>query len=355
MRAITLCLLLLGCAAEDVGDCDPRAALEIVYTADGVPAFAGQALVNQSCGGGSFCHAGGLPAERRFGAPVGLEFDLTVASTSGDLAAEESARLSREQLQVHRHRARILEQVAIGAMPPAGAVGESVLASVRTYDRVGADGRTFTPLPSVSSDEGRELLRNWLACGSPVVERTVAPSEGENAAGFTVPACERGCVDPTWPAIATEILAPSCAFSRCHDADDPEAGLDLSFADEPARSALHARLLEGGAQGELCVDQARGAAMIAPGDPDASLLVRKVTPDDLPCGSLMPLGGAPLSDQRLCALRAWVACGACADPDDPRCADCQREARAECGVVLDEAGAPTCADAVTCPGFARPR
>lgn len=351
---VLLAALLTACAPDEVGECDPEAALELVYTADGVPAFAGQALVNQSCGGGSFCHAGDLPPERRFGAPLGLDFDLSLASTSAELAPEEAARLDREQLRVHRHRGMILEQVASGAMPPRGDVGQSVLSSVTTYDRVGPDGRTFTPLPSAGSPEGQELLRNWLACGSPVVERTVEPSEGENAAGFTVAACERGCVDTTWPAIAQDILAPSCAFSRCHDAEDPEADLDLSLSGDNALPALHARLLEGTARGPLCVDDARGAAMITPGAPEDSLLLQKVDPEALPCGSLMPLGGAALSEQRLCALRAWIACGACADPDDARCAECQREARAECGVVVDEAGQPGCAEETACPGFARP-
>ena len=42
------------------------------------------------------------------------------------------------------------------------------------------------------------------------------------------------------------------------------------------------------------------------------------------------------------AIREWIACGACGEPDDPRCADCTAAARATCGVVLGPDG-PECA------------
>ena len=35
---VLLAALLTACAPDEVGECDPEAALELVYTADGVPA-----------------------------------------------------------------------------------------------------------------------------------------------------------------------------------------------------------------------------------------------------------------------------------------------------------------------------
>lgn len=350
-------LSLTACAESELGECDLESAFELAYTRDGTPAFAGQALINQSCGGGGFCHSEGIAPADRFGVPAGLDFDLNIASSSADLNEEEVARLSRTQVQVFQERRPIFGAVMADTMPPAGGATQVVLASIPSYDRVSDDGAQFTPLPSVATNEGAEILRNWLACKAPVVERTVEQAVGiDNEVGFTIPACNRRCVDPTWPDIVEQIFIPSCGTSRCHDGDAPEADLRL-WVSEPRDSAqladLHSVLVSGTPLGELCsISGASGTPMLVPGDANGSLLVQKVEPSLLPCGGLMPQSGGQLNAQRLCALREWIACGACADPTDGACAACQETARATCGVMLDTDGEPECVEQTVCARFA---
>ncbi|HJL20007.1 MAG TPA: hypothetical protein RMH99_30360 [Sandaracinaceae bacterium LLY-WYZ-13_1] len=337
-------LLALGCQ-PDLGECDQPAAFELVYTEDGVPAFAGQALMNQSCGGGGFCHASGIPAEDRYGVPHGLGMDLRPASTTDAPRDGETARLSRDQVTVYEQRHEVWGQVDSGRMPPAlpAMDREKLAQAAPRYDRVADDGVTFEPLPGIDTDEGRAILRNWLACGTPVVERTVPRSDAAPPVGYVVPACRRRCIDPTWPAIHEAIVAPRCATAGCHDAETEAGALDLSAG--PA--ALRAQLVDQTPAGLLCGSASDFAdtPMIAPGDPEGSLLWVKVAPTGDRCGSTMPLSGAPLSEQALCALREWIAAGAPAEAPGP---DELEALRSRCGVTV-EAGEPTCAMPTPCP------
>jgi hypothetical protein len=353
-------LALLACEPE-LGECTGERqmeAFEIVYTAEGTPAYAGQALINQSCGGGGFCHSENIDAQDRVGAPAGLSFDLNLASVTSDLNESAVMRLERAQEDTFAHRVAVLDQVQRGLMPPQGEESMNVLASLSTYDRVSDDGTTFTPLPAIDTEEGQEILRTWLACGTPVIERTQARLDGENGIGSTVPTCERRCVDPTWPNIVEQIFMPSCALSRCHDSDAPAAQLDMSVADpgDPAQlAALHEALLDPGytAGGTLCAASAvSDVPMFVAGDAEGSLMFQKVRSDLLSCGSLMPLSGSALNEQRLCALEAWINCGACVDPEDEACAACVAEERAGCGVQIGASGVPECVEQVACPRFA---
>src|SRR5690606_9257287 len=92
--------------------------------AKGVPAYAGQALVIQSCGAGGFCHAGEIedPAYH-YGAPAGLTFDLTLEATTTEVTHEEAARLTADHNRVKDMARAIWGQVVSGAMPPGGAAG----------------------------------------------------------------------------------------------------------------------------------------------------------------------------------------------------------------------------------------
>lgn len=145
-------LLGLGCApVVDLGACDEVAARTVAYREDGTPAYAGQALVLTACAG---CHAS--TAADRMGAPPGTDYDVEVVGAE----AEALPRLAAAQRTVHAHRGAIYATVLDGSMPPAGSPpGPS-------YEL--ADG---TPL--ALDERGRELLRNWLACRVPVVERTL--------------------------------------------------------------------------------------------------------------------------------------------------------------------------------------
>ncbi|MEZ4338277.1 MAG: hypothetical protein R3B82_16775 [Sandaracinaceae bacterium] len=352
-----------GCLPSP-GPCDQNAALELVYTEDGTPAFAGQAIVQASCGNGGFCHSSGeITGSDRFGAPVDLGFDVRIASTSDEVQAQESERLREHLSRVLGMRRDILAQIQASQMPPRGDAGEDYRCQIEpsscggagqdlTFDRFEDDGVTFSPLPTLLDtdaarrDEAQEIVRNWLSCRTPVVERTNDRMDrGENLVGFTIPACERTCVDLRWPDIYTRLVEPSCATSRCHDDDDPAAGLDLLSG---GAAGVHARVVAGGqgADGAQC--SSTGLLIVAPMSPDDSLLLNKVeaaSSDDV-CGSRMPLSGNPLSPQRLCVLRSWIECGACAEADGGACAACLDAARAACNV--DPGSATGCATTAPC-------
>jgi len=206
-----------GCQT-DLGPCDVQAARSIVYTDDslGSPAYAGQALIIQSCGSGSYCHA--ASATDRLGVPAGLDFDLRLATT-----AEETERLRDDQWTVYRFRDSIYEEVRHGYMPP-GAVGAEVAAA----------GPRYRDLPPLDSAEARSVLRNWLSCGVPVVERMaddrppgvepvgaiVAPSPTVDASSCAqgLEVCQQMCVDTTSDPANCGTCDLACSGSEvCYD------------------------------------------------------------------------------------------------------------------------------------------
>lgn len=337
---------LTGCLPGP-GPCDEASALELVYDEQGAPAFAGQAVMNQSCGAGGFCHAAEvLDPAFRFGAPDGLGFDVTLASTTPDGNDEAVERLEAHQLRILAMSGEILAQIEAGQMTPRGAAGRMYRDQVTAYSRVGDDGTTFTDLPGAHEPEGLAILRNWLACGAPLVERTVPRADLLGSTiGIVQPVCERQCVDLTWPSIHETILVPTCARSSCHDESEPAAGLDLVGG---GLDGVLARLLTDAPMGAQC--RAGATPMVTPSDTAESLLYLKVaaaSSDDV-CGSRMPLSGNPLSEQRLCAMRVWIECGACAEADGGDCASCIEMRRSECEVQL-VGGEVECTNPTACP------
>lgn len=116
--------------------------------------------------------------------------------------------------------------------------------------------------------------------------------EGEKAAGAPA-AADTGVL----AALQTEVFTPRCAaLEGCHAGSSPAGGLDLSAG----RS--HANLL--GIKSSRRPDRVR----VAPGDPDASYLVQRVSAGgDTP---QMPVGAGPLSGADVERLRGWVKEGA---------------------------------------------
>lgn len=315
-------LVAVGCAptvGTRANDCDDDLAREVVYRLDGTPAYIGQAMLIQSCAsGGSFCHAEG--AADRYGVPFGLDFDAALA----DSDAASLLRLARIQNTIHRNRNAIYAQVVGGAMPP-GAVGDMLDTDLYYY--IPDPAVVPMPLESIDSAAGRERLRNWLACGAPVIERT-APLASPvrcttNAECEVTNLCDLGvreCVgvgdvvpvldlvfDPVWPVIYQRVIEPSCASAiGCHGPEPRSAGLDMSTAANGYASLVGAAASTDVPSGALCGDM--GLTRVVPGDPDASLLMLKL--DGLqPCGSPMPFG-PPITDNALSAIREWITLGA---------------------------------------------
>lgn len=328
MRRARVVLLLLpalalaGCpprVGSRANDCDDELARTVVYRLDGTPAYIGQAMLIQSCaGGGNFCHAEG--ALDRYGVPSGLDFDAALA-TDGGATLE---RLARIQNTIHRNRNDIYAAVATGSMPP-GAIGRSL--DTPLYFDIPDPAVEPEMLAGIDTPRGREALRNWLACGSPVIERTAAlasPARCETNADCPITnLCDVGvreCVgvgdvephldvsfEPTWTVVYQRVIAPSCASAiGCHGPEPRSAGLDLSTEAAGYASLVGVPASTDILSGAACGDM--GITRVVAGDPDGSLLVQKLEGSQ-PCGSAMPFGPA-LTDAALTAIRDWIEMGA---------------------------------------------
>jgi len=315
-------LLLTACSARVGTDCDIDLARTIAYSPGGSPAYAGQSMLLTSCAGeGSFCHSD--VATERYGAPFGMNFDPFLADDSrfqGDSAAG-ARHLYEAQLLSHRFRDDIYAQVVSGAMPPGGVGTATLRAPYRTY--ADASDATGAPVPSIRSAEGRELLRNWLACGSPVVEATAYAMEAscthdvdctlthrcdlEHGRCFGVGAVTPAFLitSPHWTSIYASLLQPTCAVALCHDAAGAAASgaLDLS---SPMRA--YAALVAAPSSVAAC-----GTRVVA-GEPTHSLLMLKLegTQDAVRCGVAMPIGGL-LAPHQVDVVRTWIMNGAMMD------------------------------------------
>jgi hypothetical protein len=276
--------------------------------------------MQQSCGNGSFCHAPAAEGGDRFGVPKGLDFDVRPACTDGESCSDdEVVRLREDQRRTFNFRHSIAEVVDNGSMPP-GKAGRQARESAPDFRR--GPSPDAEALPEVDSPEGQEILENWLACGAPVVERTLEPSQGgprpgevcNGRSGVSVQVGE--CIvrggspppEPNWASIYERVIGPQCG-EACHGPGGldqrEESGLDLSEM-ELARNEL----VSSEADGEDCMGE---GTLVVPGEPDSSLLVRKLeVPDDDPmqCGSRMPTGGPFLSQEVVDVIRQWIADGA---------------------------------------------
>lgn len=299
MRLFVLVAVLAAGCTPELGACDQAAAIRVAYDqATGLPAYEGQALMIASCGHGAFCHGGDdIPRENRLGVPEGLGFDVQLAAPDGTVDEAAIVRQRRARFRVVQEAHLALHTVDLGTMPPPSQQGRDVLGSAPTYVRAGED-TGFEPLPAVGSDEGREILRNWLACAAPVIERPVPREDGVTA--VVVPPLPLEPIEPTWASVFEDLFrGRGCATALCHGGS--ESGFRVTD-----RDATHRALVMGDARGEACTGE---GALIVPGDPDASLLVEKLTGAPR-CGDAMPLGGIPLRDEDLAAVRDWIAAGA---------------------------------------------
>jgi hypothetical protein len=298
--AATLLLPCVGCTPE-LGTCDPAAAVSVAYDeATGMPAYAGQALVIASCGNGAFCHGAEARGRDRYGVPTGLELDVRLAAIDGAVDEAEVVRLRHGRFHVVQHARAILASVEAGTMPPDGAAGAEALDGAPRFVRID-EQEGAVPLPAVSTPEGRAILRNWLACGAPVVERPVPRMDG--APAEVVPALVLPPVEPTWASIFGDVLETrGCAAARCHGGT--EAGFRVTDA-----AGTYAALVGAAASGEDCDGM---GTLVVPGSPDASLFLAKLSAHRgaMVCGDPMPIGGIPLRAEDLDAIRTWITNGA---------------------------------------------
>ena len=306
VMSLALVTALAGCE-PGLGECDQLEAIRVAYDAtSGAPAYEGQAIVIRSCGNGAFCHAANAPLEDRFGVPEGLTLDVTLASSDGTPNEDEVARLRRGRFRVVQTAGTVLWTIDLSTMPPVGGGAQAVIDSEPRYVR--QEGAEFVDLPAVNSPEGREILRNWLACSAPVVERPAPRDDGVPA--VIVPPLVLDPILPTWTSVYEDLLrARGCAVARCHGGT--EAGFQVTDS-----AGTYAALVDANAAG-VDSDQfddpcETSLVLVAPNDPDNSLLFTKMEARNNAdvCGDRMPRGGIGLNDEDLAAVRAWIENGA---------------------------------------------
>jgi hypothetical protein len=103
----------------------------------------------------------------------------------------------------------------------------------------------------------------------------------------------------TFERIAQEVFAARCAVSGCHDSQGHQGNLIL------LPNAAASQLI--GVPPDNAAAAGAGLVRVAPGDPTASFLHRKIT-DDLPpgWGGDMPRTGAPLTPAQIDLIRRWI-------------------------------------------------
>lgn len=313
--------LALG-ACDDLGQCkDQDLKGRIPVESGGRVMYLGQAILNVSCATG--CHASNAKGAQRVGAPAGLDFDIVPIDATGTQVVQTPdggtktvatvddpsllSRLRERQRKVFDTRHEIWQQVSDGLMPPSG-VGQGFKSAspgvaVRTSGGTCTRGEVY---PGLSSKATREALREWLACGAPIVEMSspqlTAPVGG--TIGDQFPVCDGGGGgEATFEAVYA-IFQGSCV-AGCHQSDNPSFGsLDLSTPE-----VAYMELLGDGSGG---VEPACGTAAsprVTPGNAEQSFLWDKLANARPSCGSAMPVG-PPLSPAQLDVIRRWIDGGA---------------------------------------------
>ena len=122
--------------------------------------------------------------------------------------------------------------------------------------------------------------------------------------------CDGTCIDvipATLEGVTTQVFEKSCAYSTCHDADSPAAG--LAFHDLATVAAAI----------NTASAQDTSVMLIAPGDSANSYVYRKMLGENIAAtdvngnaGGIMP-PGSKLCAPKLEAVRAWIDGGALPD------------------------------------------
>ncbi|MCA9527035.1 MAG: hypothetical protein KC549_12155, partial [Myxococcales bacterium] len=154
---------------------------------------------------------------------------------------------------------------------------------------------------AVPKAEGQAPPTPEELAGPLVVPAADDPGEvGQEPECVDTPADALALTEPTLENLHGVVFRPSCAFSACHGATRPAAGLDLSSPD--------AATLEASLRGH----QVDGGPLVVPGDPEASPLYQRVArcvPTDAAREELahMPLNSPTLlPPDRVALVRDWI-------------------------------------------------
>lgn len=293
---------------EDVGVCDDKLEGRDTVVVNNVVIYGGQAIMNKACSTG--CHSSSATGTDRHGVPAGLDFDLLpvdeaeAAGTKkiGDttivkLKSAQIAGLRARQRKIVEQRSLIWQQVQDGLMPPSG-MFESVMSTIFASSKA-MPCKGGKPYSKMGVSQTREVFRNWLACGAPLVETNgakVMQSSALGAVGYQYPAC---VIAPD-VAVTLESLFKS-TFSDCggchnNDLTGPPAFGSVAILAKSLRTK------------SVC----GGKPFVTPGKPDKSYLLDLLRGPNAACNhERMPAGGLdPLSDRAIAEVSAWIAAGA---------------------------------------------
>lgn len=265
-----LCASTFSACGEDLGQCDPTM-LGGSNVQGMVRPHDGQAIISSSCASGR-CHSADAEGEERVGAPGGLNFDTFTASVA------EMGKVTAGGATVVDWAEEMWAEIDSGSMPPEPPAGGGELSA--------AD---------------KEKVRNWLACGAPII-----PAD---------PSAPSATWDSIWPALATNCIS-------CHStaAGAPNGiGMGFVFGDSPTDiCASYANIVAQDAVTPMC--SPAGSKLVVAGNPSASMLLKKISDASDKCGGPMPPTGDPLivSNPQLVALiEQWIMNGALKPPSCP--------------------------------------
>ena len=106
-------------------------------------------------------------------------------------------------------------------------------------------------------------------------------------------------IPPHLSAIETEVFAHNCTFSSCHGGGSPEQGMSLVAPTYATLSGVPST-------------EVPTMMRIAPGNPDGSYLLQKISNPTPLDGVRMP-PDQPLTANKIEAIRSWIAAGAAND------------------------------------------
>ncbi|MGF1509112.1 MAG: hypothetical protein ACFB9M_06370 [Myxococcota bacterium] len=114
----------------------------------------------------------------------------------------------------------------------------------------------------------------------------VTPDLGQPDAGGAMDPC------PQFVDIGQELITPECGTAACHDADNPQANLDLVSA------GVAQRVVD-------VTDRSGNCVLVDSSDPDSSLMLSILTSSP-PCSIQMPFLGTPFTADQTACVAAWV-------------------------------------------------
>ena len=159
--------------------------------------------------------------------------------------------------------------------------------------------------PDTCTGDAQVTVPRRGASGRTVVRATATMASGHRDRDRVALVCRRPAATATFATIERKIFAVSCALPSCHGAASA-GGLTLTTG------AAYVNLV--GVPATNAVAHAAGLLRVAPGDPDHSFILDKLT-GTLASGegAQMPYVGSPLPPADIALIRRWITAGAPAD------------------------------------------